>query len=207
MAQIQKMSSFKRYMFKAYYDWFADNDVVPHLVVDTTVPGVVVPQQFIKDNRIVLSIYSSAIAAFNIDRRGISFMASFRGRRQEVVVPYAAMLELVVVDNCLRIPVGMIFQQLDDAEEEIAADTDDDSEDQQQDDGGFRTVPADGREQDSDGAPEFTLRDGEEEAEGNRSGLLVEDHEPVREEKQAADKADDDDMPSFTIVTEPNGNK
>ena len=56
------MSSFKPYLFTAYYNWIVDNDVTPHLLIDVTVKGVQVPMQYAQNNSMVLSIAPAAIA-------------------------------------------------------------------------------------------------------------------------------------------------
>jgi len=39
------MTSIRPYLIRAFYDWISDNNCTPHLIVDATVKGVVVPSE------------------------------------------------------------------------------------------------------------------------------------------------------------------
>ena len=47
--EIDNMTPRRPYIFRAFYDWILDNELTPYIVVDTSVYGVLVPQEFIKD--------------------------------------------------------------------------------------------------------------------------------------------------------------
>ena len=51
---MNEMTPNRPYLLKAFFDWILDNDLTPHLVVSALLPHVNVPEQFIKDGKIVL---------------------------------------------------------------------------------------------------------------------------------------------------------
>lgn len=80
-------NSTRPYLIRAIYDWANDNSLTPFVLVDTRGEGVIVPEQFIKDNSIVLNISAGAVQDLNIGDEFISFSARFAGKAQEVFVP------------------------------------------------------------------------------------------------------------------------
>ena len=48
------------YMVRAIFEWLEDNNLTPHIMVDTTQPNVTVPVEYVQDGRIVLNIASRA---------------------------------------------------------------------------------------------------------------------------------------------------
>ena len=104
---MQRMSSFNPYIFKAFYDWLIDNEITPHLLVNAEVKGVLVPQSYVRNGKIVLSISSRAVRNFSIDQKDISFYARFNGQDEFIVIPYNAMLDLIAVENEIRYPLEM----------------------------------------------------------------------------------------------------
>ena len=48
-APAPRMTSHRPYLLRALYEWIADNDMTPHLLVDATRPGVRVPPHTVKD--------------------------------------------------------------------------------------------------------------------------------------------------------------
>ena len=72
------MNQLKPYLLRATRDWCLDNGLTPHLLVDATAAGVVVPTSHIEDGKIVLNTSPRAIQAFDIDDGGVRFAARFR---------------------------------------------------------------------------------------------------------------------------------
>ena len=90
------MISKKLYVIKALLDWVIDTGCTPYLVVDATVDGVIVPQEFIdKQGQIVFNISVNAINSFFIDNTGISFKTKFKREPFHVMVPLRAVRALV----------------------------------------------------------------------------------------------------------------
>ena len=61
--EIIKMTSQKPYLIRAVYEWLIDNGATPYLLVDTSFEGVIVPEAFINDSKIVLNIAPDAVSA------------------------------------------------------------------------------------------------------------------------------------------------
>jgi stringent starvation protein B len=51
------------YLIRAMHEWMCDNGHTPHIVVDTSFDGVAVPQEHIKDGKIILNISETAARA------------------------------------------------------------------------------------------------------------------------------------------------
>lgn len=99
------MSSNKPYLIRAFYDWIVDNECSPYLVVDTTRPGVDVPEEFISDGQIVLNIKPSAVQNLQLSNDLISFHARFSGQPHSIYVPTSAVTAIYAREN----GAGMVF--------------------------------------------------------------------------------------------------
>jgi stringent starvation protein B len=88
------MTSNRPYLLRALYEWIADNDMSPHLLVDAVREGVQVPASAVKDGRVVLNIAARAVAQLDMGNREIRFLARFGGVSQSVVVPVSAVLAI-----------------------------------------------------------------------------------------------------------------
>ena len=61
-----QMTARRPYLFRAFYDWIVDNELTPYIVVDASVFGVLVPQEFVKDNQIVLNLAPHSVAQYMV---------------------------------------------------------------------------------------------------------------------------------------------
>lgn len=93
------MTSNQPYLLRAFCDWIVDNGLTPYIVVDAELPGVEVPQQFVKDGQIVLNISPSACVNLNVDLEGVSFQARFSGQPMQVFVPCIAVSAIYAREN------------------------------------------------------------------------------------------------------------
>jgi len=93
------------YIVRAIYEWIVDNDCTPHLLVDATVPYVVVPESYVKDGQIVLNISPSAVVGLQMDNERISFNGRFGGQPRDIDVPVSAVLGIYAREN----GQGMVF--------------------------------------------------------------------------------------------------
>lgn len=93
------MTARRPYMLRAFYDWLVDNDLTPHLVVQATLAGVRVPQEFIQDGQIILNIAPRAVGNLELGNDTISFNARFGGRPHSVIVPLYAVLAIYAREN------------------------------------------------------------------------------------------------------------
>jgi len=99
------VKSSKHYLIKALYEWIADNDCTPYLLVNADIDGVLVPRQHVKDGRIVLNIAAFAIKNLHINHQSISFDARFSGRSTYIEIPVVAVISIYAYEN----GQGMIF--------------------------------------------------------------------------------------------------
>lgn len=103
------MNSNRPYLIRAIYEWIIDNGMTPYLLVMADQPGVVVPQDFVEDDKIILNISPTAVQQLEISNESVSFSARFSGHPMEVVVPVASASALYAREN----GQGMIFPEED----------------------------------------------------------------------------------------------
>ena len=101
------MTSSKPYLLRAFYDWITDNQLTPYVVIDANVPGVVIPREYIEDDRIVLDISSQATQNLSILNELIEFDASFSGVFMHVSAHVQAVLAIYAKENGM----GMVFAE------------------------------------------------------------------------------------------------
>lgn len=89
------------------HEWMGDNGHTPHIVVDTAFDGVQVPEEHIKDGKIILNISHSAAHNLKLSNAGVSFRARFGGVPFDVWVPVAAVLGIYARET----GQGMIFSR------------------------------------------------------------------------------------------------
>ena len=87
------------YLIRAYCDWIEDSNLTPHILVDCEKTGVVVPEGFEKEGKIVLNISSSATEGRLITNNSISFKARFSGKPQKIIVPCEAILSIYAQES------------------------------------------------------------------------------------------------------------
>jgi stringent starvation protein B len=96
---IEKMTPRRPYMLRAFYEWLVDNDLTPHLVVDATMSGVRVPQEFIQDGQIILNIAPRAVGNLELGNDAVTFSARFSGRPHSVIAPLYAVQAIYAREN------------------------------------------------------------------------------------------------------------
>ncbi|GAA5109240.1 ClpXP protease specificity-enhancing factor [Orbus sasakiae] len=99
MVDIANMSPRRPYLFRAMYDWILDNELTPYIVVNTTVYGVLVPDEFIQNNQIVLNIAPQSVGQYSINNQQLEFNARFGGNPHHIVVPMAAIEAIYAREN------------------------------------------------------------------------------------------------------------
>lgn len=110
---MERLKSLKPYLFTAYYDWLINNKITPHLLVDAKMPGVRVPVEYVNDGRIILSLLPSAIADYQCLSKGISLKARFKGKSEDIFIPFHAMEQLIALESGSALPIGSVLEQLD----------------------------------------------------------------------------------------------
>jgi stringent starvation protein B len=101
------MTPQKPYLVRAIYEWILDNNCTPYLLVNTKLEGVTVPQEYIRDNRIVLNLAPDAIHQLTMDNEWISFSARFSGKSMDLFIPIAAVQAIYGKEN----NEGMFFPE------------------------------------------------------------------------------------------------
>ncbi|WP_291972224.1 ClpXP protease specificity-enhancing factor [Candidatus Symbiopectobacterium sp.] len=96
---LSQLSPRRPYLLRAFYDWLLDNQLTPHLVVDVSLPGVMVPMEFARDGQIVLNIAPRAVGGLELADDSVRFNARFGGVPRHVYVPMAAVLAIHAREN------------------------------------------------------------------------------------------------------------
>ena len=99
------MTSNKPYLLRAFYEWIVDNDLTPYILVDTSGKDVVVPEQFISENKITLNIAPRAVAELDVGNAFVMFNARFNGSPMQVEFPVESVLAIYAREN----EQGMVF--------------------------------------------------------------------------------------------------
>ena len=99
------MTPNKPYLLRALNEWILDNGLTPHLIVDAKAEGVEVPEQAIKDGKLVLNIAAQATAKLEMGNDSISFQARFSGVPFNIYLPIDAVMAIYAREN----GQGMMF--------------------------------------------------------------------------------------------------
>lgn len=101
------------YLMRAMHAWISDNNLLPELIVDCSVPGVQVPTHAINNGFIVLNVHVTAVAQLEMRDDFISFAARFGGKSIQIFVPTAAVMAIrargtmIVMDFPKSMPTAM----------------------------------------------------------------------------------------------------
>ena len=92
------MKSQRPYLLRALYAWIVDSDEVPYVLVDTTIKGVQVPPEHIRDGQIVLNLGANAVRDLVIDDDFVSCGGRFGGQRFDLYLPMASIRAIYAKD-------------------------------------------------------------------------------------------------------------
>ena len=95
------------YLLRAMHEWMTDQGQTPHLVIDTSVVGVEVPEQHIRNGKIVLNISDAAVQYLHLGNDQIDFEARFAGTPYRVRAPISAVLGIYARETS----EGMVFNE------------------------------------------------------------------------------------------------
>lgn len=101
------LTSKRPYLVRAIYEWIADNDLTPYLLVDASLDGVAVPDHAVQNDRVVLNMGVQAVDMLQLGNQHITFDARFNGRVENIAVPLEAVLAIYAREN----GVGMAFSE------------------------------------------------------------------------------------------------
>ena len=93
------MTSTRPYLIRALYEWIEDNGLTPHILVDATAPGVIVPKQHVREGQIVLNINQAAVRDLRLGNDWIEFSARFGGVARAVQIPVPAVQAIYAREN------------------------------------------------------------------------------------------------------------
>ena len=97
--EMSQLTPRRPYLLRAFYEWLLDNQLTPHLGVDVTLPGVLVPMEYARDGQIVLNIAPRAVGNLELANDEVRFNARFGGVPRQVSVPLAAVLAIYAREN------------------------------------------------------------------------------------------------------------
>jgi stringent starvation protein B len=106
------------YFLRAMHEWMLDSGFTPHLVIDANAPGVVAPEGYATDGKLILNISPAATQALSLGNDEIAFSARFGGVPREVSVPIAAVMAIYARET----GQGVVFSPEDEAEAPVAPD-------------------------------------------------------------------------------------
>lgn len=104
-----EMTSNRPYLLRALFEWIADNDMTPHILVEAGAEGVDVPDQAVQKGKVILNIDNSAVRELDLGNEWLTFKARFSGNEHNVSVPIDAVLAIYAKEN----GQGMMFAQDD----------------------------------------------------------------------------------------------
>jgi len=94
----QGSTSTKPYLIRALHEWCTDNGFAPHIAVRVDA-SVRVPQEFVRNNEIVLNVGFEATNGLRLGNEFIEFKARFGGVAREVVVPVTHVIAIYAREN------------------------------------------------------------------------------------------------------------
>jgi len=91
-------TSTRPYLIRALHDWCTDNGFTPYVAVFVDA-SVQVPNEYVKNNEIVLNIGFEATTALKLGNELIEFKARFGGTSREIVVPVDHVIAIYAREN------------------------------------------------------------------------------------------------------------
>lgn len=113
-------SSTRPYLLRALHDWCTDNGFTPYIAVHVDA-GVQVPQEYVKNNEIVLNIGFEATSGLKLGNEFIEFKARFGGMAREIVVPIDHVVAIYARENGQGMAFPMPTEMPTPASEQAAA--------------------------------------------------------------------------------------
>lgn len=101
------MTPSRPYLLRGFYEWIVDNHYTPYIVINTEIPDVHVPEEYIEEGRIVLNIAPNAIRGLLLANDHIEFNARFSGVPYDIWAPIKAVTAVYAKENGR----GMVFKE------------------------------------------------------------------------------------------------
>ena len=94
------------YLLRALFDWIVDSGLTPYILVSAENPDVRVPEQHVRDGKIVLNISPNAVRDLTLADELVSFDGRFSGTPFWVEVPIAQVAAIYAKET----GEGMMFE-------------------------------------------------------------------------------------------------
>ena len=91
-------TSTRPYLIRALHDWCTDNGFTPYIAVFVDA-SVQVPNEYVKNNEIVLNVGFEASSGLKLGNEFIEFKARFGGSSREIVVPIDHVVAIYAREN------------------------------------------------------------------------------------------------------------
>ena len=91
-------TSTRPYLVRALHEWCTDNGFTPYLAVFVG-PGVKVPDEYVKNNEIVLNVSFDATTGMRLGNDAIEFKARFGGIARDIYVPVENVIAIYAREN------------------------------------------------------------------------------------------------------------
>jgi stringent starvation protein B len=109
----------KPYLIRGIYEWIADNQWTPYMLVDADDESSNVPMQHVNDGKIILNIRDEAVQQLSLGNDSIEFNARFGGAPMHVSFSVDAVLGIYAKEN----GQGMVFDAKNDKGEDPPPET------------------------------------------------------------------------------------
>lgn len=93
------MNDVKPYLIRAFYDWIGDSGLTAYMVVDCTINGVVVPDEYHNQKDVALNISQQAVKNLSLANDNIVFDARFNSKYYNVILPMVAINGIYAQEN------------------------------------------------------------------------------------------------------------
>ncbi len=93
------MMALKPYLIRAVYEWIADNDLTPYLLVNADKNKGDLPSDYIEDGKILLNIKRHIVEALHLGDSAIEFTARFKGEPTAIAVSMTAIMAIYAKEN------------------------------------------------------------------------------------------------------------
>lgn len=94
------------YFLRALFDWIVDSEMTPHILVAVDGPEVHVPEQHVRDGKIVLNISPAAVRNLALGDELVSFDGRFSGAPFGVEMPVSKVEAIYAKET----GEGMVFE-------------------------------------------------------------------------------------------------
>ena len=95
------------YLLRAMYEWIVDNGWTPHILIDTSVGDVEIPEGFSDDGQVLLNVSDRAVRGLEFGSDKVDFSARFGGVSHQVSAPVERVLAIYANEN----GEGMAFDE------------------------------------------------------------------------------------------------